>query len=190
MAFNGYYKTAARENYLIKALNGSKVDKWKIIPRINPATDFPSDFDVISLEEENSSSGLEAIRNHPSVKSVTPQRIVYRSLKLIDEPAEYDSSADVEEDELIYQNDDRQNNTEDEFSHFRRGLAASTTNDEGNVNNTKVQAQQNRHTNRRLLRAIPRQVTSILKADILWKMGITGKGIKVAVFDTGRINFY
>lgn len=122
------------------------------------------------------------------MKSVTPQRIVYRSLKLVDEPAEYDSSADVEEDELIYQNDDRQNNTEDEFSHFRRGLAASTTNDaDGSVNNTKAQAQQqqNRHTNRRLLRAIPRQVTSILKADILWKMGITGKGIKVAVFDTG-----
>lgn len=54
------------------------------------------------------------------------------------------------------------------------------------MNNTKLQAQQNRHTNRRLLRAIPRQVTSILKADLLWKMGITGKGIKVAVFDTGR----
>lgn len=106
---------------------------------------------------------------------------------MVDEPAEYDSSADVEEDEIVYQNDDRQNSTEDEFSNFRRGLAASTTNDsEGSSNNTKLQAQQqNRHSNRRLLRAIPRQVTSILKADILWKMGITGKGIKVAVFDTG-----
>lgn len=125
------------------------------------------------------------------MKSVTPQRIVYRSLKLVEEPAEYDSSADVEEDEIVYQNDDRQNNTEDEFSHFRRGLAASTTNDvEGSLNNSKLQPQQqqNRHTNRRLLRAIPRQVTSILKADILWKMGITGKGIKVAVFDTGMLN--
>lgn len=67
MAFNGYYKTAARENYLIKALNGTKVDKWKIIQRINPAADFPSDFDVILLEEEDSYSGLEAIRNHPYV---------------------------------------------------------------------------------------------------------------------------
>lgn len=108
---------------------------------------------------------------------------------MVEEPAEYDSSGDVEEDEIINQTDDRQNNTEEEFSNFRRGLAASTTNDgDGSTNNTKIEAsaqQQNRHTNRRLLRAIPRQVTSILKADILWKMGITGKGIKVAVFDTG-----
>lgn len=42
-----------------------------------------------------------------------------------------------------------------------------------------------RHTSRRLLRAIPRQITSVLQADALWNMGITGKGIKVAVFDTG-----
>lgn len=42
-----------------------------------------------------------------------------------------------------------------------------------------------RHTSRRLLRAIPRQITSVLQADALWNMGITGKGVKVAVFDTG-----
>lgn len=38
---------------------------------------------------------------------------------------------------------------------------------------------------RRLLRAVPKQITTLLKADALWRMGITGKGIKVAVFDTG-----
>ncbi len=35
------------------------------------------------------------------------------------------------------------------------------------------------------MRAIPRQVTSALQADVLWSMGHTGKGIKVAIFDTG-----
>ena len=35
------------------------------------------------------------------------------------------------------------------------------------------------------MRAIPRQVTSALQADVLWSMGHTGKGVKVAVFDTG-----
>lgn len=39
--------------------------------------------------------------------------------------------------------------------------------------------------NRKLLRAIPRQITSLLQADVLWNMGITGNGVKVAVFDTG-----
>ncbi|XP_063695760.1 membrane-bound transcription factor site-1 protease [Culicoides brevitarsis] len=38
---------------------------------------------------------------------------------------------------------------------------------------------------RKLLRAVPKQITSLLKADALWRMGITGKGVKVAVFDTG-----
>lgn len=38
---------------------------------------------------------------------------------------------------------------------------------------------------RKLLRAVPKQITELLKANALWKMGITGKGIKVAVFDTG-----
>ena len=32
-----------------------------------------------------------------------------------------------------------------------------------------------RHSSRRLLRAIPRQITSTLQADVLWSMGITGK---------------
>lgn len=35
------------------------------------------------------------------------------------------------------------------------------------------------------MRAIPRQITSILQADVLWSMGISGEGVKVAVFDTG-----
>ena len=43
-----------------------------------------------------------------------------------------------------------------------------------------------RHSSRRLLRAVPRQITAILQADILWEMGITGKGVKVAIFDTGK----
>ena len=35
------------------------------------------------------------------------------------------------------------------------------------------------------MRAIPRQVTSALHADVLWSRGHTGKGVKVAIFDTG-----
>lgn len=48
-------------------------------------------------------------------------------------------------------------------------------------------AQPGRHwyVGRRLMRAIPRQVTSALQADVLWSMGHTGKGVRVAIFDTG-----
>jgi subtilisin family serine protease len=38
---------------------------------------------------------------------------------------------------------------------------------------------------RKLMRAVPLQITSALQADVLWGMGFSGKGVKVAVFDTG-----
>merc|ERR550539_1094052 len=41
------------------------------------------------------------------------------------------------------------------------------------------------HKGRRLLKAMPRQITATLQADILWQMGVTGAGVKVAIFDTG-----
>ncbi|CDQ68170.1 unnamed protein product [Oncorhynchus mykiss] len=44
-----------------------------------------------------------------------------------------------------------------------------------------------RHSSRRLMRAIPRHVAQILQADVLWQLGHTGSGVKVAVFDTGLI---
>lgn len=41
---------------------------------------------------------------------------------------------------------------------------------------------------RRLFRVIPKQITHVLQAETLWKMGITGTGVKVAIFDTGLSN--
>lgn len=43
----------------------------------------------------------------------------------------------------------------------------------------------NNPTSRHLLRSLPTEITKLLKADHLWKQGITGAGVKVAVFDTG-----
>ena len=42
-----------------------------------------------------------------------------------------------------------------------------------------------RHRNRKLLRAIPRQITNAMQAEVLWSMGYAGSGVKVAIFDTG-----
>jgi hypothetical protein len=47
VAFNDYYKTNTRENFITAALNGSGVENWKILTRNNPASDYPSDFDVV-----------------------------------------------------------------------------------------------------------------------------------------------
>lgn len=80
-----------------------------------------------------------------------------------------------------------------QFKHFRRGLAASNdlqhppaiAQQHQNNSESIYSAANGRHSNRRLLRAIPRQITTMLKAEGLWSLGITGKGIRVAIFDTG-----
>lgn len=166
VAFNGYYKTNTREKFITAALNGSGVEQWKILPRNNPASDFPSDFDVILLEETEKLNGLNALSDHPSIRRVTPQRVVHRSLKYINVTESRSDCIGSGCSYSIWQSS----------RPLRRSSLA--------INNQFWQST-GRHTSRRLLRAVPRQITSILQADALWSMGITGTGIKVAVFDTG-----
>lgn len=149
VTFDGYYKNQARASYINAALNNSGIKKWKILSRENPASDYPSDFDVVILEDTEILSGLDALNDHPSVKRVTSQRMVLRTLKFINKN-----------------------------EYIRTGRNSLSQ-------NSQFWQATGRHTSRRLLRAVPRQITSVLQADALWNMGITGKGVKVAVFDTG-----
>lgn len=137
--------------------------------------------------------GVELIKNHPLVKSVSPQRIVHRTLKYLDSDDYRSDEQEIKqenEDDIInyiakHLKLDSKSNNEccvPEFQNFRRGLSSSTDTSQQSVPGS---ANANSHSNRRLLRAIPRQITSILKADALWSIGITGKGVKVAIFDTG-----
>jgi len=64
-------------------LNSSGIKEWKIIPRKNIASKYPSDFDVVQLKETDKYQGLKALNNHPLIKTVTPQRLVHRTLKFI-----------------------------------------------------------------------------------------------------------
>nr|XP_050867945.1 membrane-bound transcription factor site-1 protease isoform X2 [Vespula vulgaris] len=155
VAFKGYYKPHTRRNYICAALNSSGINNWKLLARNNLASNFPSDFDVVLLEETDNYHGLNALMDHPLIKRVTPQRLVHRSLKYINI---------TEEGELP------------EYKGFKRKI---------NTYGNHFWQPINRHASRRLLRAIPRQITSILQADALWGMGVTGHGIKVAIFDTG-----
>lgn len=226
VTFDGYYKATERANHLRSAL-ANRTQNWKILPRLNPAADYPSDFDLLVLDEMNGDDGGDiveaALRAHPFIKSVTPQRMVQRSLKYVP----ISMTTGNEDDDV--DDDDKQNDTEamnaieeqrlfDELllghhnvgllkndssaepsKHFRRGLSAtvegsaaasgqpnngSRSSDHGDGASAASYTNQ-RHSNRRLLRAIPRQITSMLRADNLWSMGITGKGIRVAIFDTG-----
>ncbi|CAG9770661.1 unnamed protein product [Ceutorhynchus assimilis] len=148
--FNGYYKNQARAGYIRSALNGTAIKKWTIVDRENPASDFPSDFDVIILEDTNTLEGLNALNVHPAIKRVTAQRMVSRTLKFLSP----------------------------------KGIRYGRTKLSSKGQFWQAAAARH-HNSRKLLRAVPKQITSVLQADALWKMGITGKGIKVAIFDTG-----
>lgn len=227
--FNDYYPPEIREQHIKNALNGSSALNWQVIKRQNPASEYPSDFDVVMINENAPYTALEKLRIYKMIKSITPERMVYRNLKYIpiennenDKQTnfEHDSNQsnethdedDDDADDITFEDEDEAeeelmnklngNNLDDtsetdteckqnncQFKHFHHRRLKSTQNkDQRNDdnNNSSFKSTANWHTNRRLLRAaIPRQLTSMLKADGLWSMQVTGKGIRVAVFDTG-----
>lgn len=49
VTFKGYYTSQARRRFLTAALTDSGVISWAIVPRSNPAHDYPSDFELIKV---------------------------------------------------------------------------------------------------------------------------------------------
>uniref|UniRef100_A0A8C9EYR5 Membrane bound transcription factor peptidase, site 1 n=1 Tax=Pavo cristatus TaxID=9049 RepID=A0A8C9EYR5_PAVCR len=163
VAFNGYFTAKARSKFISSALKSSDIENWRIVPRNNPASDYPSDFEVIEINEKQK-DGVLTLEDHPNIKRVTPQRKVFRSLKYSDS------------DPMLHCNETRWTQKWQSSRPLRR---ASLSLGSGFWHAT------GRHSSRRLLRAIPRQVAQTLQADVLWQMGYTGAGVRVAVFDTG-----
>lgn len=79
VAFNGYFTAKARSHFINSALKSSEALDWRIVPRKNPASDFPSDFEVVQIRQASHSS-LLTLEDHPYIKRVTPQRKVFRTL--------------------------------------------------------------------------------------------------------------
>ena len=61
VVFNGYYSTSTRDGYVMAALDSSAVNSWKIIPRHNPASDYPSDFSLVKVNSVNSSMSFRQV---------------------------------------------------------------------------------------------------------------------------------
>ncbi|XP_077301788.1 membrane-bound transcription factor site-1 protease [Arctopsyche grandis] len=198
--FKAYYQSETRGKFITAALNILGVKNWKIMRRINPAQDFPSDFDILALEDNDISSSISALEEHPAIKRVTSQRMVQRKIKytlndeeLSENPFDSDELRDNKTEKYSYSDDDNSktysdNNDDCEFStclfHNWRNIHRGRT-----IRSYSGQSEQETFnqnpSGRKLLRATPPQITSVLQANILWSLGITGKGVKVAVFDTG-----
>ncbi|CAM1330162.1 MBTPS1 (predicted) [Pycnogonum litorale] len=166
--FNNYYKSRSRLNFIASALKQVGENSWRIKTRNNPAVKYPSDFDIIEWYGPNRKEGLKALKEHPNIKSITSEHMITRSLKYVK-----DSTPETDK---RHENCEESSFCGSQLHHIRRNIL--------DVNGGQWQGS-HLNSNRRVLRALPRQITSTLQADLLWSRGITGAGIKVAVFDTG-----
>ncbi|KAK0044037.1 membrane-bound transcription factor site-1 protease [Biomphalaria pfeifferi] len=167
VTFNGYYKTQARKRFITAAMQEAGITSWKILPRINPANTYPSDFDVIQFHGQSDHAVEAALKDHPLIKRVTPHKKVTRSLKFTkvndnDEPEADDSGAP------------HHINTFNSRNAGRKSLSTPA-----------MWLSPSKYKSRKLLRAVPKQIVSALQAEMLWGLGYTGAGVKVAIFDTG-----
>jgi len=159
--FSGFYSTETRRSYITAALQ--TVEHYYIQERNNPMSVYPSDFDLLIVEKNFIDSIYKKLKKHPLIHSVTPQKQITRQLKEVEDDT-HDNAEDY---------DDCESCPRTTWTQGRRSLAMGSV------------FLPSKNSNRKLLRAVPRQITSVLQADVLWEMGITGAGVKVAVFDTG-----
>lgn len=165
VSFNGYYKSLARRRFIGAALRDSGVISWKILPRDNPAHEYPSDFDVVKINDKNR-NGIDALENHPVVKRVTPHKMVTRSLKFIKVK-------------------NKRCNTTNTGPFWSPSFHSSRTLNQRGLSGASMWYSKHNLKTRRLMRAAPKQIAYALQAEVLWNMGFTGAGVKVAIFDTG-----
>lgn len=155
---------------------------WTVIQRSNPASKFPSDFDVLQVHlhhEEPDDNWIDIVKKHPCIKDVTHQHLITRTLKFTNDSLEADSDSGDGEWDDVTEGDER-----GEQKWYQRSFPARQQLSWLN-GFSKESSSGGTDTRRKLLRAIPRQITSLLHADILWGLGVTGTGIRVAIFDTG-----
>ncbi|XP_038070006.1 membrane-bound transcription factor site-1 protease-like [Patiria miniata] len=175
VVFKRYYFEQTRLNYISAALRNSPPFSWNVVSRSNPAAKYPSDFEVVRITagEEDSVASLE---HHPSIKQVTHQRQITRSIKSMPEDEQLQ---DEDEDE-----GDMCNSAVDPLC-WAPKWKSSRSMRRASLGLGSSFWETGRHAGRKLLRALPREITDILQANVLWDLGFTGAGVNIAVFDTG-----
>ena len=212
--FSAFYKADKRQNYIDASFNKLKTKddfhvKYRIIKRQNIMAKYPSDFDLVEIYlnpndayENRTTNVIEHLTSHPLIKSVTPQLMVTRNIQTIHDG---DITADETTSTPLKDTLDSLSQLKDLPSQSPTFLGllmnssmpsldcveSGATSQEGDIRSwlqgrrSLTYGHSYRYTNRRLLKAMPRQITATLQADILWQMGVTGAGVKVAIFDTG-----
>lgn len=158
--FDGYYSKVHRHEAIKKALGG---EFFEIVPRDNPAACFDSDFEVVRWSASDKKNFIDILEEHEDIKEVKQQKQLFRTLQ-------YVKTTGDEESKLL----------PSEARVRRPGYRKTQS-----VSSSDYWFGTERFRSRKLMRSVIKPVTNELQADMLWEMGFTGKGIRVAVFDTG-----
>jgi membrane-bound transcription factor site-1 protease len=161
VGFHKYFPTSELPRTVASILTGGG---WKYVPRSNPAQAFPSDFAVVQIAAGVARGALvDTLRKSTFVKYVMIDRKITNALKQMDPANDGESEGQGEGSEK----DVRFNKWKAKPFPFM-GL----------------------YGRRRLLGSHPAErhgdnVARAFQASKLWEKGFTGKGVRVAVFDTG-----
>ncbi|CAG5954390.1 unnamed protein product [Menidia menidia] len=226
VAFTGYFSARARSHYISSALRSSAggLLEWHIVSRENPASHFPSDFELVHIRQapprqpadlrgpplhQEGDAPAQSVP-HPKVHPRKTQEAAHRAPLCPAEGALLCCGCVLQPGAVCLYEEGVGGYRESLFAPPGRELvsqspeaaAAPCNASAGSPRWPSWQSSRpfrrsslslgsgfwhatGRHSSRRLLRAIPRHVAQILQADVLWQMGHTGSGVKVAVFDTG-----
>eukprot|EP01112_Ceratiomyxa_fruticulosa_P020600 TRINITY_DN7060_c0_g1_i1.p1 TRINITY_DN7060_c0_g1~~TRINITY_DN7060_c0_g1_i1.p1 ORF type:complete len:1132 (+),score=259.75 TRINITY_DN7060_c0_g1_i1:307-3702(+) len=141
---------------------------WFIVQRNNPASNFPSDFALISILIHQESEILSLLRGLKFVKHVIPDRQIVNPLK----------SFKQDEEERIEVEWTPFDTWSPGLNRFKGTRGFPELNDTDDFTDSF-----SFRGSRDLLGLF--SVTDLLGAEVLWDKHFTGAGVKVAVFDTG-----
>jgi membrane-bound transcription factor site-1 protease len=143
-------------------------EEWHIVDRHNPASALPTDFLLVSFKDPSSDHTKELLN---SLRAAT-DRIRYvvpdRPMKL-----------------TPLSSNDGANDINERFT-MPRGGTSSLSSDDVEISDAEDTNMNGSGGNRRLHGFFgDDSVTSVQGADWIWKQGYSGKGVRVAIFDTG-----
>ncbi|KAD6795131.1 hypothetical protein E3N88_06027 [Mikania micrantha] len=160
--FNEYKKSEHHKEYLEQNTKGKSncTSSWDWINRNNPASRFPTDFGVVSIDDAEADSLITEFESLGMVKDVT-----------------VDSSYQLRN--LLGRNEKEHERIGSFFDGKKRPGKIFTSMSFGECEENQTIEW------RRELLSHKSQVTSLFGADALWSKGYTGAKVKMAIFDTG-----
>ena len=152
--------------YIENILNEHK--HWKIIERMNLASTIPTDFCLLEIKGNEKEDIINKLKKDENIKHISKQKRLENLLK-----------DDNRKEERENQDDEKnQSNQKDETEENILRMSR-------NKNNRNFKSNGKRNLLNKQQSISP---TELLNARILWARGYKGRGIKIAIFDSGMKN--